>query len=94
MVLRGDEIARQKRLGVMPGTQYRWHPGYQGVIERIRAGHIGEIRAAYAYYNAASPAPRPAKQAGAIWSTNCATGCSTHGFQATSLWSSSCITSM
>ena len=59
MMLRGDEIARQKRLGVMPGTQYRWHPGYQGVIERIRAGHIGEIRAAYAYYNAASPAPRP-----------------------------------
>jgi predicted dehydrogenase len=65
MVLRGDEIARQKRLGVMPGTQYRWHPGYQGVIERIRAGHIGEIRAAYAYYNAASPAPRP-REAG--WS--------------------------
>jgi predicted dehydrogenase len=65
MMLRGDEIARQKRLGVMPGTQYRWHPGYQGVIERIRAGHIGEIRAAYAYYNAASPAPRP-REAG--WS--------------------------
>ena len=65
MVLRGDAIARQKRLGVMPGTQYRWHPGYQGVIERIRAGHIGEIRAAYAYYNAASPAPRP-REAG--WS--------------------------
>jgi predicted dehydrogenase len=65
MVLRGGEIAQQKRLGVMPGTQYRWHPGYQGVIERIRAGHIGEIRAAYAYYNAASPAPRP-REAG--WS--------------------------
>ena len=65
MVLRGDAIARQKRLGVMPGTQYRWHPGYQGVIERIHAGHIGAIRAAYAHYNAASPVPRP-REAG--WS--------------------------
>jgi len=59
MILRGDVLAQQKRLGVMPGTQYRWHPGYQGVIERIRAGHIGEVRAAYAYYLAASPAPIP-----------------------------------
>ncbi|MCS7272835.1 MAG: Gfo/Idh/MocA family oxidoreductase [Fimbriimonadales bacterium] len=62
MILRGDAIVRQKRLGVMPGTQYRWHPGYQGVIERIHAGHIGEIRAAYAYYLAASPNPIPRKE--------------------------------
>lgn len=62
MILRGDALAKQKRLGVMPGTQYRWHPGYQGVIERIRAGHIGEVRAAYAYYLAASPAPIPRQE--------------------------------
>lgn len=62
MILRGDVLAKQKRLGVMPGTQYRWHPGYQGVIERIRAGHIGEVRAAYAYYLAASPAPIPRRE--------------------------------
>ncbi len=59
MILRGAEIARQKKLGVVPGTQYRHHPGYIGVIERIREGHIGTIRAAYAYYLAGSPGVKP-----------------------------------
>ncbi len=59
MVLQGDEIARQKRLGVMPGTQYRHHPGYIEVVQRIRGGQIGELRTMYAYYNAGSPGVRP-----------------------------------
>ncbi|MFQ3611045.1 MAG: Gfo/Idh/MocA family oxidoreductase, partial [Fimbriimonadales bacterium] len=59
MVLRGGEIATQKRLGVMPGTQYRHHPGYIEVIQRIRDGQIGALRTMYAYYNAGSPGVKP-----------------------------------
>ena len=59
MILQGAQIADQKRLGVVPGTQYRHHPGYIGVIERLRAGHIGTIRAAYAYYMVGSPGVKP-----------------------------------
>jgi len=59
MVLRGGEIATQKRLGVMPGTQYRHHPGYTEVIQRIRDGQIGQLRTMYAYYNAGSPGVKP-----------------------------------
>lgn len=59
MMLRGDEIVRQKRLGVVAGTQYRHHPGYIETVRRIHDGQIGEIRAMYAYYNAASPGVKP-----------------------------------
>lgn len=62
MILRGDAIAREKRLGVLAGTQYRHHPGYQGVIARLREGHIGQIRALFIYYNAASPRGVSARQ--------------------------------
>lgn len=55
MMLQADEIVRQKRLGVVAGTQYRHHPGYIETVQRIHDGQIGQIRAMFAYYNAGSP---------------------------------------
>lgn len=54
-VIEVSELASQKKLGVMPGTQYRHHPAYIEVIKRLRDGQIGEVKAAFAYYIAGSP---------------------------------------
>lgn len=54
-VIEVSELASQKKLGVMPGTQYRHHPAYIEVLKRIRDGQIGELKAAFAYYIAGSP---------------------------------------
>ncbi|MBN1816042.1 MAG: Gfo/Idh/MocA family oxidoreductase [Sedimentisphaerales bacterium] len=50
-VIASAELAQQKGLSIVAGTQRRhqWH--YVDIMKRIRDGAIGEIRAAQAYWN-------------------------------------------
>ncbi len=50
-VIATAELARQKRLSVVAGTQRRHSKKYQETIRRIHNGQIGEIVAAQAYWN-------------------------------------------
>lgn len=50
-VIATAELARQKRLSVVAGTQRRHSKKYQETIRRIHSGQIGEIVAAQAYWN-------------------------------------------
>lgn len=45
------DVARQKKLCVVCGTQRRYHEGYQEIIKRVHDGMIGRPVAAYAYWN-------------------------------------------
>lgn len=51
MVLAAGELATQKKLGVVAGTQRRHQLGYVETIKRIHDGAIGEIVAAQCYWN-------------------------------------------
>lgn len=50
-VLAAAEMARQKKLGIVGGTQRRHQPSYQETLKRLQDGAIGEIAACYAYWN-------------------------------------------
>jgi len=50
-VIQTAERARQKRLSVVAGTQRRHSKKYRETIRRIHGGQIGEIVAAYGYWN-------------------------------------------
>ncbi len=51
MVLEAGELAKQKNLGIVAGTQRRHQKGYRETIQRIHDGTIGEIVYARAYWN-------------------------------------------
>ena len=50
-VIASGELAKQKSLGVVAGTQYRHHDGYRDMTKRVHDGAIGRIVAAQSYYN-------------------------------------------
>lgn len=50
-VIASSETARQKRLGIVAGTQRRHQNSYTELMKRIRDGAIGEILAGEAYWN-------------------------------------------
>jgi predicted dehydrogenase len=50
-VIESGELAKQKGLGVMAGTQYRHHPCFLDLTKRVHDGQIGRIVAAQSYYN-------------------------------------------
>ena len=50
-VIKSAELAEQKRLGIVAGTQRRHQDHYIQVMKRIHGGDIGEIRAAQCYWN-------------------------------------------
>ncbi len=51
MIFEAAELADQKGLGIVCGTQRRHDPGYQETVKRIKDGAIGEIHTARAYWN-------------------------------------------
>jgi predicted dehydrogenase len=51
MVLEAGELARQKNLGIVAGTQRRHLRSYNECIQRLQDGAIGEILYARAYWN-------------------------------------------
>ena len=50
-IIRTAELAQQKKLSIVAGTQRRHSKKYQETIRRIHGGQIGEIVAAQAYWN-------------------------------------------
>jgi len=50
-VLQAGELAKQKKLGIVAGTQRRHDSRYQETIQRIKDGAIGEIIYAKCYWN-------------------------------------------
>ena len=50
-VLKAGELAKQKNLGIVAGTQRRHMRSYNETIKRLRDGAIGEILCARAYWN-------------------------------------------
>ena len=51
MVLEAGELAKQKGLGIVAGTQRRHMRGYKETIKRLHEGAIGEILYGRAYWN-------------------------------------------
>ena len=51
MVLEAGELARQKNLGIVAGTQRRHRRSYIESIKRLQDGAIGELVSARAYWN-------------------------------------------
>jgi predicted dehydrogenase len=50
-VIKTSEMAQQKRLSIVAGTQRRHSKKYQEIIRRVHDGQIGEVVAAQAYWN-------------------------------------------
>ncbi len=50
-IIKTAELAQQKKLSIVAGTQRRHSKKYQETIRRIHDGQIGEIVAAQAYWN-------------------------------------------
>ncbi len=50
-IIKTAELAQQKKLSIVAGTQRRHSKKYQETIRRIHGGQIGEIVAAQAYWN-------------------------------------------
>lgn len=51
LVLEAGELARQKKLGIVAGTQRRHMRSYNEAIKRLQDGAVGEILCARAYWN-------------------------------------------
>ncbi|UCC22111.1 MAG: Gfo/Idh/MocA family oxidoreductase [Planctomycetota bacterium] len=51
LVIASSELAEQKGLAIVTGTQRRHQNHYLEIIKRIHAGDIGEIRSAQCYWN-------------------------------------------
>jgi predicted dehydrogenase len=50
-VLASAEVARQKELAIVAGTQRRHDLGYRATIDRVHAGAIGDVLAGEVYWN-------------------------------------------
>jgi predicted dehydrogenase len=53
-IIESSELAEQKQLAIVTGTQRRHQDHYLEIIKRIHNGDIGEIRAAHCYWNMGS----------------------------------------
>ena len=61
--LAATAAAKQKGLGLLSGFCYRFANGEREFFKRVHAGEIGDVRAVYGSYMAASPwAPKPRKE--------------------------------
>ena len=50
-VIAAGERAKERGLGIVAGTQFRHHRGYQDIVQRLHDGAIGRILAAQCYFN-------------------------------------------
>jgi predicted dehydrogenase len=50
-VMESSDLASQKGLAIVAGTQRRHHPGYLETMKRIHAGAIGDLVTAQVYWN-------------------------------------------
>jgi len=50
-LLASADIADQKKLSIVVGTQQRWQPQYQELMKRVHNGDLGEVVGGQAYWN-------------------------------------------
>jgi predicted dehydrogenase len=50
-LLQSADIADQKKLSIVVGTQQRWQPQYQELMKRVHNGDLGEVVGGQAYWN-------------------------------------------
>ena len=50
-LLASADLADQKRLSIVVGTQQRWQPQYQELMKRVHNGDLGEVVGGQAYWN-------------------------------------------
>jgi predicted dehydrogenase len=50
-LLKSADLADQKKLSIVVGTQQRWQPQYQEILKRIQDGEMGRIIGGQAYWN-------------------------------------------
>ena len=82
-VIKSAELAKQKGLGIVAGTQRRHQAHYVEIMKRIHNGDVGEIVSGQCYWNMGAlwieRAKRTGKtanpRAGRTWNGTAATGC-------------------
>ena len=74
-LMESADIADRKGLSIVVGTQQRWQPQYQELIQRIHDGKLGEIVGGQAYWNWGSSKwhwePRQAGWSDMEWQIRC-----------------------
>ena len=50
-LMESADLADQKKLSIVVGTQQRWQPHYQELMKRIHNGDLGEVVGGQAYWN-------------------------------------------
>ena len=69
------DLADQKKLSIVVGTQQRWQPQYQELMRRVHEGELGEIVGGQAYWNWGSSKwhwePRQAGWSDVEWQIRC-----------------------
>ena len=74
-LLESADLADQKKLSIVVGTQQRWQPQYQELMRRVHEGELGEIVGGQAYWNWGSSKwhwePRQAGWSDMEWQIRC-----------------------
>jgi predicted dehydrogenase len=74
-LLQSADIADQKKLSIVVGTQQRWQPQYQELMKRVHNGDLGEVVGGQAYWNWGSSKwhwePRQAGWSDMEWQIRC-----------------------
>jgi predicted dehydrogenase len=50
-LMESADVADQKKLSIVVGTQQRWQPQYQELMKRVHNGDLGEVVGGQAYWN-------------------------------------------
>ncbi len=74
-LMESADLADQKKLSIVVGTQQRWQPQYQELMKRVHDGELGEIVGGQAYWNWGSSKwhwePRQAGWSDMEWQIRC-----------------------
>ncbi|MCU0914274.1 MAG: Gfo/Idh/MocA family oxidoreductase [Planctomycetes bacterium] len=74
-LLASADLADQKKLSLVVGTQQRWQPQYQELMKRVHDGALGEVVGGQAYWNWGSSKwhwePRQAGWSDMEWQIRC-----------------------
>ncbi len=74
-LMESADMADQKKLSIVVGTQQRWQPQYQELMRRVHDGELGEIVGGQAYWNWGSSKwhwePRQAAWSDMEWQIRC-----------------------
>jgi len=94
-LMESADLADQKKLSIVVGTQQRWQPHYQELMKRVHNGDLSARSSAGRPIGtgaAPSGTGRSASPAGRIWNGRSAAGPTSPGCRATTSSSSTCTT--